>query len=74
MRGLGSDLAPILTPDMWLIDGSPDTSGKSHSDERGEILDALELKESVRVTFDWTQTQRLRQTADASGRAFGSFC
>lgn len=38
---------------MRLIrDGSPDTSGKSHSDEREEILDALELKEFIRTTFD----------------------
>lgn len=38
---------------MRLIrDGSPDTSGKSHSDEREEILDALELKEFTRTTFD----------------------
>lgn len=57
--GPGSDLSLILTADMWLIDGSPDTSGKSHSEERGEILDALERKEFVRVTFDWTQTRRL---------------
>lgn len=38
---------------MRLIgDGSPDTSGKSHSDEREEILDALELKEFAPTTFD----------------------
>lgn len=38
---------------MRLIrDGSPDTSGKSHSDEREEISDALELREFTRTTFD----------------------
>lgn len=42
----------ILAPDMGLIHGSPDPSGS-------KILDALELKELVRVTFDWTGTQRL---------------
>lgn len=57
MGGPGSDPSLILTPDTWLIDGSPDTSGKSPSDERGEISDALELEESV--TFDWIQTQQL---------------
>lgn len=38
---------------MRLIrDGSPDTSGKSHSDEREEISDALDLREFTRTTFD----------------------
>lgn len=54
----------IPTPDTWLIDRSPDTSGKSQSVARGEISDALELRERAGQTADAWQTLALKKLMD----------
>lgn len=82
-----NEISLILHPDILFIrDGSPDTSGESHLDQRREALDALQLegKLNTQNTFDLTLTQTCGDTptmsncvfldADFFGGLVASFC
>lgn len=82
-----NEISLILHPDILFIrDGSPDTSGESHLDQRREALDALQLegKLNTQNTFDLTLTQTCGDTptrsncvfldADFLGGLVASFC